>query len=304
MKKKVVKKIFKVISSIFVAFVFCVLFKFNDVYAVEGVGRIDVIVDIPSANYGDDIAAYCQEAKNNATVTVASTGGTSIEPWRVYFYVVKNDSERIYNGGTFEQGSKYKLFVSVGVHKNYGILTGNVSVSDNFDLNEVFNEGANCPDAMLYSKAYIELKNRPEPPVPNPAPAHTHEFIEGTITEPTADSDGVGGIYCKTCGYVKETYPISAYAYVLYDYGATKIKSSQPGQNVVFEFGEWNSFPKSFMADLAAKSAAGVTFEFHYKWNQESQTIIIPAGVPIDLNEEWYGPAKMRELYLQYSPIQ
>ena len=160
-----------------------------------------------------------------------------------------------------------------------------------------------CNDSQtLESNALFGKKAMPAP-LP-PAPNHVHEFIEGTITAPTCDHDGTGGIYCATCGYVKETYPISAYAYVLYDYGATKIKSSQPGQNVVFEFGEWNSFPKSFMADLAAKSAAGVTFEFHYNWNHEHQTIIIPAGVPIDLNEEWYGPAKMRELYLKYFPVQ
>lgn len=150
--------------------------------------------------------------------------------------------------------------------------------------------------------AYWTSEN--EEPAPAPSPTHAHEFIEGTITTPTCDHDGVGGIYCAMCGYIKETYPISAYSYALYEYATPMIKSSQPGQNVVFEFGEWNSFPKAFMADLAAKSAAGVTFEFHYKWNHEQQTIIIPAGVTVDLNEEWYGPAKMRELYLQYSVAQ
>ena len=160
-----------------------------------------------------------------------------------------------------------------------------------------------CSDSQtLESNALFGKKAMPAP-LP-PAPTHVHEFIEGTIIEPTADCDGLGGVYCKTCGYIQESYPISTGAYLIYDYGAEKIYSSQPGQKVVFEFGEWNSFPKSFMADLAAKSAAGVTFEFHYKWNHESQTIIIPAGVPIDLNEEWYGPAKMRELYLQYSLVQ
>ena len=45
------------------------------------------------------------------------------------------------------------------------------------------------------------------------------------------------------------------------------------------------------------KSAQNVTFVFKYKWNHKLQTITIPAGTPIDLNFDWYGPAKMAELY-------
>lgn len=41
------------------------------------------------------------------------------------------------------------------------------------------------------------------------------------------------------------------------------INAAKAGQTITFEFGVWNSFPKSFM----------------------------------DLNFDWYGPAKMAELY-------
>ena len=75
------------------------------------------------------------------------------------------------------------------------------------------------------------------------------------------------------------------------------INAAKAGQTITFEFGEWNSFPKSFMAKLVDKSAQNVTFVFKYKWNHKLQTITIPAGTPIDLNFDWYGPAKMAELY-------
>lgn len=102
------------------------------------------------------------------------------------------------------------------------------------------------------------------------------------------------------CGAVRNTQPISAMAYALYDYAPPLINAAKPGQTITFEFGELNSFPKSFMEKLVAKSAQGVTFVFKYKVNHELQTITIPAGTPIDLNFEWYGYAKMAELYGAY----
>ena len=143
----------------------------------------------------------------------------------------------------------------------------------------------------------------PEPsptPTPTPAPSsptHVHEWVEGEIYAATQHSDGLGGTYCKSCGAIKESYPISAYGYALNDYAGPMINAAKSGQTITFEFGEWNSFPRSFMEKLAAKSAQNVTFVFHYKWNHVKQEITIPAGTPIDLNFDWYGPAKMAELY-------
>ena len=129
--------------------------------------------------------------------------------------------------------------------------------------------------------------------------AHVHNFQYGVIYPATKDADGLECEMCA-CGAVRNTQPISAMAYALYDYALPMINAAKSGQTITFDFKEWNSFPKSFMEKLVAKSAQGVTFVFKYKVNHELQTITIPAGTPIDLNFEWYGYAKMAELYGMY----
>ena len=113
---------------------------------------------------------------------------------------------------------------------------------------------------------------------------------------PSIEADGLEGEMCS-CGATRNTQPLSAYVYALNEYATPMINVAKSGQTITFEFGEWNSFPKSFMAKLVDKSAQNITFVFHYKWNHVKQTITIPAGTPIDLNFDWYGPAKMAELY-------
>ena len=129
--------------------------------------------------------------------------------------------------------------------------------------------------------------------------AHVHNFQYGVIYPATKDADGLEGEMCA-CGAVRNTQPISAMAYALYDYAPPLINAAKPGQTITFEFGEWNSFPRSFMEKLVSKSAQGVTFVFHYNWNHKKQEVTIPAGTPIDLNFDYYGPAKMAELYGAY----
>ena len=99
------------------------------------------------------------------------------------------------------------------------------------------------------------------------------------------------------CGATRNTQKVSAYGYALNDYAAPMINSSWAGQTVTFELGEWNSFPKSFMEKIAVKSLEGVTFVFHYKWNHVKQEITVPYGTIVDTSFDWYGPAKMAELY-------
>ena len=153
----------------------------------------------------------------------------------------------------------------------------------------------------------LDDEHNPDPYLPPPsspkldgettAPSsHTHDFRWQTITEPTKDSDGLEGEVCS-CGAVRNTQLLSAFGYALNNYAVPMINNAKPGQTITFEFGEWNSFPKSFMAKLVDKSAQNVTFIFKYKWNHKLQTITIPSGTPIDLNFDWYGPAKMAELY-------
>ena len=149
----------------------------------------------------------------------------------------------------------------------------------------------------LQSDDHATVTIRMSAPVPpDNTPEHVHSFTWQTIYEATPDSDGLEGEVCS-CGATRNTQPLSAYVYALNDYATSMINAAKAGQTITFEYGEWNSFPKSFMAKLVDKSAQNVTFVFHYIWNHVKQEITIPAGTPIDLNFDWYGPAKMAELY-------
>lgn len=155
-------------------------------------------------------------------------------------------------------------------------------------------------EILIVDLDFVWAKSGSPSPSPTPSPnnssAHTHNFQWQTITAPTTDADGLEGEVCS-CGAIRNPQPLSAYAYALNEYATPMINAAKSGQTITFEFGEWNSFPKSFMEKLVNKSASGVTFVFHYKWNHVKQEITIPTGTPIDLNFDWYGPAKMAELY-------
>ncbi len=153
-----------------------------------------------------------------------------------------------------------------------------------------FNDSADYPYLYL-------LPGNPDPgPCGGASSAHTHNFQWQTITEPTMYSDGLEGEVCS-CGATRNTQPISAFGYTINDYATKMVNASKSGQVIILELGEWNSFPKAFMEKVAAKSAQNVTFVFHYKWNHVKQEITIPAGTLVDTSLDWYGPAKMQELY-------
>ena len=99
------------------------------------------------------------------------------------------------------------------------------------------------------------------------------------------------------CGAVRNIQKISAYGFTLTEYATPLVVNAKPGQNVEMDFGEFNSFPKSFMEKVADKTQQNVSFGFHYNWKHERQEIKIPAGTVVDTNFDWYGPAKMQELY-------
>ena len=130
---------------------------------------------------------------------------------------------------------------------------------------------------------------------------HVHKFVKGIIYEATTNADGLEGIYCESCGFVMESSPISAFAFTLDKYAQQKIDAAKPGQTIVLEFGEFNSFPKSFMQKIAGKVNSGVSFEFRYKVNHQLTKIKIPAGATVDTNLDWYGPATMEQLYGVFS---
>lgn len=169
----------------------------------------------------------------------------------------------------------------------------------------------NDPDHILVGRVYHYYQgnyrlcdaNSPLDPGSNGAgssQAHTHNYQYQVLKAPSVDADGEEAEVCTICGDIRNRQPISAMGYALYDYAVPMINASKPGQTITFEFGELNSFPKSFMEKLVDKSAQNVTFVFKYKWNHKLQKITIPAGTPIDLNFDYYGPAKMAELYGMY----
>lgn len=127
--------------------------------------------------------------------------------------------------------------------------------------------------------------------------AHTHNYQYQVLKAPSVDADGEEAEVCTICDDIRNRQPISAMGYALYDYAVPMINASKPGQTITFEFKEWNSFPRAFMEKIAAKSAEGVTFVFHYNWNHVKQEITIPAGTEVSLEFAWNGPAKMEELY-------
>ena len=153
-----------------------------------------------------------------------------------------------------------------------------------------------APEDSPYDGIYRKCTGgHSNPPSKDPSgSSHEHHYEWHTIVEPTQDKDGLEGEVCS-CGATRNVQTLSAYGYALNHYAAPLINAAKSGQTITFEFGEWNSFPKSFMEKIAAKS--DVNFVFHYKWNHVSQEIVIPAGTAIDLNFDWYGPAKMAELY-------
>ena len=166
------------------------------------------------------------------------------------------------------------------------------------DLNGVGSRG-DYTYYVLQSLTYSKRSEDPDPCPPAPAApaAHEHNFQWRTITEPSAICDGVECEVCTVCGATGNSQPLSAMGYALEKYAEPMINAAKPGNTVTFEFGEWNSFPCWFMEKIAAKSMEGVSFVFHYNWNHEKQEITIPYATVVDTQFEWYGPAKMAELY-------
>ena len=166
-----------------------------------------------------------------------------------------------------------------------------------FILRETIAADGSCNLGLSSGESSATVTIRMSAPVPpDNTPEHVHSFTWQTIYEPTPDSDGLEGEVCS-CGAVRNTQSISAFGYTLQEYATPMVVNAKPGQTVEMDFGEWNSFPKSFMEKVAVKTQQNVSFGFRYNWNHVGQEIRIPAGTEVDTNFDWYGPAKMQELY-------
>ena len=205
------------------------------------------------------------------------------------FYIIENGTGSVW-------AAIYNLDGSFNECWDVALSLAEEELGCTVEYGKVYHRGLSDPFATICPC------NLTAPPDPSPtpegpsAPDHTHLFQWQTITEPTQYADGLEGEVCS-CGATRNTQPLSAYGYALNDYATPMINAAKSGQTITFELGEWNSFPKAFMEKIAAKSMEGVTFVFHYKWNHVKQEITIPFGTAVDTSLDWYGPAKMAELY-------
>ena len=122
-----------------------------------------------------------------------------------------------------------------------------------------------------------------------------HEFVWQTIEDPNFNFDGLEGEVCSKCGFKGLIVPTSAYSWVLGSYGLPMIEDAKPGDMVVFEFKQWNSFPKWFMERIAAKP--DVTYVFRYFYENNNYEVTIKPHTPIPLDFDYYGPEKLAALF-------
>ena len=122
-----------------------------------------------------------------------------------------------------------------------------------------------------------------------------HDFQWQTIEAPNFNSDGLEGEVCTKCGARGLIIPTSSYSWVLGSYGVPMINAASAGDTVVFEFNQWNSFPKWFMERIAAKP--DVTWVFKYFYENNNYEVTIKPGTQIPLVFDYYGPEKMADLF-------
>lgn len=252
-------------------------------------------LEAKAATYGDgDVVSY-----NTITEEDILMSGCVIKGDITYRQVANRESTTVVDGrngllndNQFLKIGQQELFIS-GSPIYYGIYSDAAIFYKAFLYFQEYFPGYGSYTLCVYPVYSLPV----EPDNGLYIPIHTHDFVTGVIYDATCNNDGLEGTYCKTCGFIKESSPISAFGFTLEKYAQEKMDAAKSGQTIVLEFGTLNSFPKTFMEKIAAKVASGVTFEFRYKWNNKLQKITIPAGSVVDTTLDWYGPATMEQLY-------
>ena len=260
-----------------------------------------------------------QDVLNGITMTgyiwVFSQGAYNWYPVNSNYFSINSDNLSIKKAGeTDPLDNSYKLISGEGYTltlgaKNPGGATtpvektdddkygGTVKLNGNevgFTSSVITGEGSQ-DNPRLFTLTLDFVGTEAAAPASN-APAHVHKFTWQTIYEATPNSDGLEGEVCS-CGATRNTQPISAYDYAINKYADQMIKAAKPGQKITLEFGEFNSFPRYMMEKVAARMNENITFVFKFKQNKKMQTVTIEPGTAIDLQYDWYGPDKMKELY-------
>lgn len=134
------------------------------------------------------------------------------------------------------------------------------------------------------------------------AAPHIHEWIQGKGSSASETTDGNEGTYCRICGYSLNSDPSLAFEYAI-NKNTEKLDKAVIGQNVVMEFGKWNSFSKEFMTMVKEKVAEGVSVTLKFWYNGVEYTITIPAYSLVDTSLDWYGPFCMYQIYELGIPV-
>lgn len=178
------------------------------------------------------------------------------------------------------------------------VLSDNVEINNNAfvdstNLKKIYcNPGSNAEEyAKKHNKQCVLLSSNS-----NPGPAHEHNWVWETITEPTEYSDGMEGYVCYACGATKDTVTVPSSG-VFMDNRYKQVISAKDGDTVVLEMGPWHSLSKGFMQEIANKRNA--TFVIHFIYAGKKYEVVIPAGQPLVLDPtiDWYGPLKQNEMF-------
>lgn len=170
--------------------------------------------------------------------------------------------------------------------------TDNIMVPDNGSQGGSGTEGEGS-DAGTGGPSGNNSSNSNNSSTSNSAP-HTHSFAWCTITEPTAEQDGLEAYACTSCGYYEESVPVSAYSYACHG-GAKQVISAAQGSELTLDMGVWCAYPKWFMQKIADRRDLTIRLLFEYEHKQYE--VIIPAGAAVDTQCDWYGPLKLCSLY-------
>lgn len=227
------------------------------------------------------------------TFTVSAPEGSNA----VHFDIVSGDSRYFVRYKGIMNG---EAVYGTGATSDWDISTGVYRVGLDFrPPNLTYGEKLYIFEMALTRIGDIVIPKDPDIdayiPVVNDAPAHEHSWVHGIISEPTENSDGLEGDFCTGCGAVANTSSIPAVMAIvankLYD-----IEVFVPGKDNIIELGRMNSLSKNIMEKIAAKNDCDFIFRFTTD-NNINIELYIPAGSIVDTSLDWYGPAKLMELY-------
>lgn len=254
----------------------------------------------------------------DGTVAAADTGKYHIVE-QGWYEEGKNPIDDTKCDGKPQMGKMYFYYVKLQKLGSYsfphanpisdrGIYNGNIKIES---LEQQFVSGNPSVDPDILNTAYVledKLTIRThcisladisggssdETAPTNTGTPHTHSFAWRTITEPTAQQDGLEAYACTTCGYYEKSVSVSAYSYAC-DGGAKQVISAAQGDELTLDMGVWCAYPKWFMQKLADRRDLTIRLRFEYEHQQYE--ITIPAGAAVDTECDWYGPLKLCSLY-------